>query len=138
MWRREKTNGRTALISAALIITSIAAAPHPASARKTTHAQGQNYQIRGELSEEDILALWPPARKHVTATDEASTGRRYYRSYGGQIPLGDWIPDSAISTPGARLRADEQRMKLQKDARDRDGDGVPDSEDVYPWDPTRW
>jgi hypothetical protein len=135
---------RKALVSAALITLGFAGVASTADARRTPRDEGrQTYRMVGELSSEDVMALWPPARRTVRTGNEARASgstRRFYRAYRSTaaVPLGDWVPEEGMSFGGARLRADEEKMKLQKDARDRDGDGTPDKQDVYPWDATRW
>ena len=86
----------------------------------------------------NILALWPPSRRYVTYQNHIEGSRRFFHTYrtGSRIPLGDWVAD--LQTSGTRLTEFEERMKLQRDSKDRDMDGVPDNQDNYPWDRNRW
>jgi hypothetical protein len=110
-----------------------------AAGAKHAHRQrvGYTYQIVGELSEADILLLWPPARSAYHGSVESASGRRFFRAPRAGS-LADWIPEEALPRVGERLTKDEERVKLRVDMKDRDGDGTPDKIDVYPWDPTRW
>lgn len=141
MLTRTSSSGRKTLLSTALISAGLIGLITAATARQTpSEPTHRTYRIAGELSEADILALWPPARHQARLAREPNSGRRYYRSYGttATTPLGEWVPEQSMPEPGTRLRQDEERMKLLKDMKDRDGDGVPDRLDVYPWNPTRW
>jgi hypothetical protein len=132
---------RRILLTMALIPAAICAMSHAAVAQdRSEPSSRQNYSIVGQLSDADVMTLWPPARRFTMSGRESRSGRRFYRAYraDGKIPLGDWLPDQSTGRLDGRLTQDESRLKLERDARDRDSDGVPDKQDVYPWDRNRW
>jgi hypothetical protein len=84
------------------------------------------------------MSLWPPARLHAFYQGERQSNRRFFRSYrtSSRIPLGDWIAD--VQPSSGRLTEVEAKLKLKRGAKDSDTDGVPDNQDVFPWDRTRF
>jgi hypothetical protein len=128
---------RALLIAAAGLAASIVFQTGADARRPLRERAPRNYSIVGELSATDIEMLWAPARYRGVYRNESRTGRRFYRA-SRPNSLANWLPDEAIATPAARLAQDEQKVKLLRGMRDRDGDGIPDKEDVYPWDSTRW
>ena len=136
--RHGRFAARGTLLAAAAIGGFGASAIQANAQTETTTAP---YRIVGELSEADIMSLWPPARLHAFYQGERQSNRRFFRSYrtSSRIPLGDWIADVQTSHPaGVRLTEVEAKLRLKRGANDRDFDGVPDEQDVYPWDRTRW
>lgn len=137
-WMKSRTFRRAA-ISAAIVSAAFAGACPAANADTTASKPASNhYQIKGEMSEAEILARWPPTRKRSQVHWANRQNKSADRENAGKTPLDGWIPDEMDAVPGTHYAADEQQVRVLRGGPDHFPDYISHAIEVRSLVPPFW